>query len=148
MNIKKSCLFLALTLFALSANAGDSCLESAFTQLEMNACTGINYQKADQELNRVYSEIRKAYADDPKFLEKMKSSQKVWIKLRNADVEMYFPLEDKPQHYGSVYPMCASEVKTKITLQRIEFLKQWLKGSGEGDICSGSIRNAWILKEN
>jgi len=137
---------LLLVPFQLNAEVG--CIEKAYTQQEMNSCAGLDYESADSELNRVYNEIKRVYSDEPEFLEKMKSSQLAWIKLRDADLEMYFPKEKKRFEYGSVFPMCASGIKTRITIQRIEFLKQWLKGVEEGDVCSGSVRNAWYLNKS
>lgn len=116
------------------------CLEHAKTQSEMNQCEDVDFEKADAELNRVYNLIRKAYKNDKEFLSKLKQSQLAWIKLRDADMEMTFPLEDKQREYGTVFPTCYGIIKTKLTLQRIEYLKQWLIGIEEGDVCSGSIK--------
>jgi len=52
---------------------------------------------------------------------------------------MMYPASDKQLVYGSVYSMCSSFVEKKLTLQRIAFLKQWLKGTEEGEVCGGSI---------
>lgn len=60
---------------------------------------------------------------------------------------MMFPHADEPRYYGSVFPMCANGFKTQLTLERVSFLKKWLIGSEEGDVCSGSIINGWSVKE-
>ena len=52
---------------------------------------------------------------------------------------MKFPHENKKLQYGSVYPMCASNLKTSLTLLRIIYLKQWLEGVAEGNVCAGSL---------
>lgn len=136
-----SLIFLSL-FFSFSAYSSevDICLEKAQTQREMTLCQDVNLTKADAELNRVYNLIRKVYADDKVFLSKLKASQLAWIKLRDADLEMSFPLEDKQLQYGSVYRMCAMDIETKQTLQRVEYLKKWLAGAKEGNVCSGSIK--------
>lgn len=136
-------LLLSLVTFS-SAEESKSCLETADTQFAMNQCAGIGYKEADDELNRVYKEIQSLYKDDPLFLEKLKAAQLAWITLRDADMELYFPMENKRRNYGSVYSMCAAGIKTKLTLARVEFLKQWLNGSEEGEVCSGSVRATQI----
>ncbi len=137
-------LFLPFTAFGQDVGA---CLEMAITHSEMNRCEGVNYEKADAELNRVYKRIQKVYKDDEEFLSKLKISQRTWIKLRDADLEMHFPKDNKQAQYGSVYPMCHSGVSTALTLQRVEYLKQWLEGVEEGDVCSGSIKRPDEINE-
>ena len=132
--------------FSAHAQDVDACLASSKTQSDMNVCEGVSYKNADDELNRVYQLIRKVYQDEPEFLSKLKTSQLAWIKLRDADLEMMFPLKDKRLHYGSVYSMCSSGVSKTLTIQRIEYLKQWLVGISEGDVCSGSIKKPFIIQ--
>lgn len=110
------------------------------TQSEINHCHGLDFEKADSELNRVYKLIQLVYSDNEEFLIKLKKSQRIWIQLRDSNHEMIFPLEEKRNEYGSVYPACSLGVNTTQTLERIEFLKQWLTGIEEGDVCSGSIK--------
>ncbi len=129
-----------LSIVSSFAGVKISCLQKANTQLEMNRYAGASYQLADAELNRVYKLIRRQYKKNPKFLAKLVISQRAWIKLRDANMEMHFPAVNKRLEYGSVYPMCSSLVEKKIVLQRIIYLKQWLKGVEEGDVCSGSIK--------
>ncbi|AZG74781.1 lysozyme inhibitor LprI family protein [Shewanella livingstonensis] len=141
--MKKLSSLIILSIFLSSSACSsevDICLEKAQTQREMTLCQGVNLTKADAELNRVYNLIRKVYADDKEFLSKLKASQLAWIKLRDADLEMSFPLADKQLQYGSIYRMCAMGIETKQTLQRVEYLKKWLAGVKEGDVCSGSIK--------
>lgn len=146
MKIKLLLLFLSVPICA-SADDTASCLKTAKTQLDMNRCTGLDYQAADNELNRAYKQILKVYSGEKKFLNKLKESQRAWIKLRDADLEMMYPEENKRVQYGSAYPMCVIGLNTKITLQRIEYLKGWLAGIEEGDVCAGSIKRPDDIKE-
>jgi uncharacterized protein YecT (DUF1311 family) len=130
------CIVLPCTAFGQDV---DACLAKADTQSEMNRCEGVNYEKADAELNRVYKLIQKVYKDQNEFLSKLKISQRMWLKLRDADMEMHFPDANNQNKYGSVYPMCHAGFSTAMTLQRIAYLKQWLTGTEEGDVCAGSI---------
>jgi uncharacterized protein YecT (DUF1311 family) len=139
-------LSLCFSLSAFSSEA-DLCLENAKMQSDMTLCSGMTLTRADAELNRVYNLIRRVYAEDKEFLSKLKISQRAWIKLRDADLEMKFPHEDKLNQYGRVYRMCVLGVNTTLTLQRIEYLKQWLTGIGEGDVCSGSISRPYSIEE-
>ncbi|MCG9723609.1 lysozyme inhibitor LprI family protein [Shewanella sp. Isolate7] len=131
----------------ISASEGESCLANAMTQSKMNQCAGVGYKEADAELNRVYKQIREIYKDDAKFLGKLKKAQLAWIQLRDADFELEYPHTEDPSYYGSSFSMCASGHKTWLTLQRVEFLKRWLVGAEEGDVCSGSQMYQWRLQE-
>jgi len=123
------------------------CLQQAQTLLAMNSCQHLEFAQADAELNRVYRQIQQLYQDDPTFLAKLKQSQRAWIKQRDADLAMRFPAEDTAFSYGSAYPMCYATVAMDLTFQRIVFLKQWLNGIEEGDICSGSIKTPAQITE-
>ena len=145
------CLCVAL-LGALSSTAfadqAASCLEKADSQRQMNECSEIDLAQADAEVNRVIEAVRAAYKDQPEFLEKLDASQLAWIALRDANLELKYPLDDKQHNYGSVYPMCASGYLTQLTLQRIEFLKQWLIGHGDGEVCGGSVMHSYCLQHD
>lgn len=124
----------------------NQCLQQAQTQTAMNSCQNLDFKQADTELNRVYRLIQQVYQDDPQFLAKLKQSQRTWIKQRDADLAMRFPAANAALEYGSVYPMCYAAVATELTTQRIAFLKQWLSGIEEGDVCSGSVKTPEQIK--
>lgn len=133
---------LALTLFSVSGVSSaqtERCLETAQTQSDLNRCAGASYAEADAELNRVFRQINATYGDDPVFLTRLRDAQRVWIKLRDADFALKYPHENEAGYYGSIFPMCADQFKTELTLQRVAFLKRWLVGVPEGDACSGSL---------
>lgn len=141
MNQKK--ILLLGMFFMLSSNYATAkepvtCLQKAMTQEAMNDCADINLQQADGELNRVYYALQQNYLKDKLFLKKLKEAQLAWIKLRDADFEMKFPHAKDKSHYGSSFPLCAANYKTQLTLQRVAFLKEWLVGGVEGDVCNGS----------
>ncbi|MCP4439881.1 MAG: DUF1311 domain-containing protein [Aureispira sp.] len=111
----------------------------AQTQTEMNQTAGEKYSIADKELNRVYQQILVDYKKDVNFIKNLKISQRLWIKFRDAELEMKYPESDKRAFYGSMYSMCAAGYLSKITKQRTETLKKWLEPIEEGEGCSGSI---------
>ena len=115
------------------------------TQMEMNQETNKKYLNADDELNRVFNQILIDYQDDTIFIEKLKSSQRLWIKFLDAELEMKFP-ESNKRYYGSIYPMCASFYLKQLTKERTEKLKDWLKPIPEGEGCAGSIMYREITK--
>ena len=123
-----------------------SCMANAQTQLEINQCAGINLLAARRTLESVLEKIRHAYTSaSPEFLTKLDVSQKAWQESVKADMELKYPLEDKRLQYGSVYPMCASGFESRLVLARIEFLREWLNGHEDGDVCSGSIIHSYSI---
>ena len=130
----------------LAAQAGDTdfiqCNPQG-SQVEVNACAGAEFGRADAELNRVWKAIQTRYADQPQFLAQLKTAQRAWLAFRDAEMAAKFPLasgERANVQYGSVYPMCESQSKAELTMQRVAQLKVWLDGVEEGDVCSGSVK--------
>ena len=109
------------------------------TQAEMNQEAAKTYKKADAELNEVYQQIIKKYADNLPFLEALRTSQRNWIVFRDSELGMKYPDHTSGQ-YGSVLPMCVSSYLAELTSERTTKLKTWLTGGEEGDVCAGS---AW-----
>lgn len=140
--------FLMLTpAYAQEKSELSDCYKKAFTQQELNFCSQSDYKAADAELNRVYQQLQQMYKDDPLFLDKLKVSQRAWIKFRDAAFDMKYPHKEESSYYGSSFPLCSGGYLTEITLNRIFQLKTWLKGIEEGDVCSGSVKNPDQLKE-
>lgn len=90
-------------------------------------------------MNRVYNQILIEYENDTNFIEKLEVSQQLWIKFRDAELEMKFPESDK-RYYGSMYPMCASGYLEQLTKERTKKLLEWLMPMPEGEGCIGSIK--------
>lgn len=110
----------------------------AQTQTSMAAKAGSDFKKTDSELNRIYQKVLAQYEDDARFVENLKSSQRLWIQLRDAEMKMKFP--DESNENGSCYSMCYYNYIEELTYQRTEALKQWIDGTEEGDVCAGSQR--------
>lgn len=104
-----------------------------------------DFKTADAELNRVYQQVVKKYADEPAFINKFKQAQRAWLKFRDAHLESRYPAEDK-RDYGSIYSLCSSNLLAELTQARTEQLKLWLEGIEEGDGCAGSVRTPGALK--
>jgi uncharacterized protein YecT (DUF1311 family) len=118
-----------LLLTCYSVAAAPDC-GSKNTQSEMNACAAQEFRAADAELNEVYHAILKQHASDALFLKKLKASQRLWIQLRDADLEAQFPLapgQSAPVEYGSIYPLEYAIAKTELTRARARYLRaHWL----------------------
>ncbi|WP_421877919.1 lysozyme inhibitor LprI family protein [Marinoscillum sp.] len=109
------------------------------TQAEMNQEAATDYKKVDAELNKVYQQIMKEYADDPTFLDALRTSQRNWITFRDSELKMKYP-DRESGWYGSIHPMCVSYYLAELTNERTTKLKTWLTGIEEGDVCAGSVR--------
>jgi len=96
------------------------------------------YAKVDAELNKVYTDVLREYAKDKTFIAKLKQSQRVWLAFTDAHLESLYP--NGAAAYGNVNRTCRCAVKTDLTRERIEQLRQWLDGTPEGDVCGGSIK--------
>ena len=107
------------------------------TQNEMNEDANNHYLKTEKQINKVYQEIIKKYSSDTLFITKLKVAQRLWIKFRDAELDMKFP---NRSYSGSLFTMCYMDYKTDLTEARINKLKQWLKSNTDEEACSGSIR--------
>ena len=109
------------------------------TQAELNTMQYDSYKKTDKKLNEVYQAILKEYKSDIEFIKNLRASQRIWITFRDAEVKVKFP-DREDGYYGSIHPLCVSLYLEDLTQDRISTLNLWLKGSEEGDGCSGSIK--------
>ena len=127
-----------VVMLAFNASIG----ASGQSQLEMNLEACEKYKKADAELNRIYQRIMRDYAEDKNFIQKMKIAQRAWIAFRDAHLDSLYPESDASVHYGSANPMCQCMEREALTRSRIESLREWVDGVQEGDVCSGSRKQA------
>ena len=111
----------------------------AQTQAEMTRDAMEEYKQTDKELNNVYQSILTEYEADTLFIYNLKSSQRLWIQFRDAEMAMKYP--NYPENsYGTMYLSCSALYLTELTEKRITTLSQWLKGAEEGDACNGSVK--------
>ena len=138
MKLFLSSLIVIFSFSVMAAEDREKCHDDS--QSGLNKCALQNVNKAESELNQTVKKIQEMYADDPVFLDKLKESQKQWIKFRHAEFAMMYP--PNRDISGSVTPMCEQLYLEKLINDRIATLKQWLKGvDNDGDVCgSGSIK--------
>ena len=109
------------------------------TQAEMNQQAYDEFNKSDQKLNEVYQKVKSIYKADTLFLKNLKRSQQIWIKFRDASLDMKFPgYPDK--NYGSIHQSCRAFYLKELTEKRIQTLQDWIAGTDESDICNGSVK--------
>lgn len=135
-------IFLSLILASTLANADDAkptCLDNTNTQQEINQCSGLENQTADQALNKVYQAILKQHANDKPFIDSLKQAQRAWLKWRDAEMLAIYPAREEPGYYGSSFNGCWNDQLASMTRERTRQLKKWLDGVEEGDMCSGSF---------
>ncbi len=97
------------------------------------------FKIVDAELKTVFNKILEMYKSDTEFVKNLKESQDIWMKFRAAELKTKFP-ERAPGAYGSPYTMCVNDYLTEMTNERITKLNTWIKGTYEGDVCSGSVK--------
>jgi uncharacterized protein YecT (DUF1311 family) len=114
------------------------CDKSAKTQADLTECAGNDLKSADDELNATYQQLLKKAAGDPFALRKIKAAQRAWVAFRDAQIEAFYPAEDKQKEYGTVFPMCADLRLADLTRERTKMLKETLN-SVEGDVCASGI---------
>lgn len=130
---KRTLLTLCLLLgTALPAFAQSRCNPSG-NQGELNACAALELAQADAALNAVYRQVLAKHAGESVALEKIKAAQRLWIQLRDADLDARYPVgddEDPRVLYGSMYPMLYAFEKAALTETRTAYLrKQFLERS-------------------
>jgi uncharacterized protein YecT (DUF1311 family) len=130
---------LYLSTWAQTKPKEKDCRDTATSDSELEACARKYYLEADAKLNRVYKAILESYKSDTAFIKNLKISESLWIKLRDAEMNMKYP-DREPGWYGSVQPMCYYMYLESLTNDRINYLQQWLDGIEEGDVCFGSVK--------
>jgi uncharacterized protein YecT (DUF1311 family) len=133
-----------ITLFFLAVIFYSSfCL--AQTQTEMNQDAGKSYKQVDKKLNDVYQKIFKLYSKNTLFLKNLRTSQKIWIQFRDAQLAMKYP-ERSPGYYGSILPICKESYLSELTSKRVKELEVWLGKPIEGDDCTGTV-GEYVVEE-
>lgn len=120
---------LVLTMVVLPSVAASPACNPDGSQPEMNACAQDELELADAELNAVYLQVLEHSKHEPVFLQKFRAAQRLWIQLRDADLEAQFPLADGENPrlaYGSIYPLEYASAKAELTRARTQYLRTHL----------------------
>ena len=133
------CILASMATEVMASESSQSCLDHADTQLQINQCSSLDNQTADQELNSVYQAVLTKHAKDKSFIDNFKQAQRAWLKWRDAEMAAIYPEQKQPGFYGSSFAGCWSGQLATLTRERTLQLRKWLEGVQEGDVCSGSI---------
>lgn len=123
---------LALALQAsLDTRAREHRCDDPQNQHDMNACAGIDFERADAELNAVWreaiadaragdAEIDRRYDQRPTAEDKLREAQRAWIVFRDAHctVDAYAGARG-----GSMEPMLYQGCRAQLTRERIGQLR-------------------------
>jgi uncharacterized protein YecT (DUF1311 family) len=109
-----------LVLMLTSASAQDTEKSCDGTTVEMSACEGAKYKKADAELNAVY---QNALASASKYTQKdvanLRDAQRKWVIYRDAACEAEYGLWGN----GTGAPLARVTCLLRVTKQRMADLK-------------------------
>ena len=113
---------------AAPAFAEENCGDKT-NQTDMNICSGQQYSKADDELNKVYKEIEGRLKDDADTKKLLVEAQRGWVGFR--DPECAF--SSSTVQGGTAYPFISNTCLAEMTKTRINELKGYLQ-CNEGDL--------------
>jgi uncharacterized protein YecT (DUF1311 family) len=99
-----------------SAKSPEVCAQ-ANTQMEINQCFDTAYQKADKELNELYSQLMTKR--DAATRDRLQAVQSVWIKYRDAHCEAAAALYQG----GSIQPSIRAGCLERVTRYRIDEIR-------------------------
>lgn len=102
-------------------------------QSSMTRCAGIDYEKADTDLDKLWPAVKAraeendkgASAEDGGYVKALLASQKAWIAFRDAECTW----QGFVSHGGSMEPMLVNGCLATLTRERIQQLKDDQEGS-------------------
>jgi uncharacterized protein YecT (DUF1311 family) len=119
-------------MFGCAARADDApdC-DNQVTQMDMTACAGIDYEKADAELNAVWKEAKKKAEDnDVEHSAELKgeakallAAQRGWIAYRDG----HCAVSGFEARGGSLEPMLVALCRAEMTRARTQELQDYVK---------------------
>jgi uncharacterized protein YecT (DUF1311 family) len=92
----------------------------AQNQQELNIAAGKDYEAADKELNRVYSQLKGRLEKDER--RKLAKAEQAWIKFRDAECD-FRSFENTG---GTIYPLVYGGAAAALTRQRTADLQEIL----------------------
>ena len=88
---------------------------------------------ADSVLNGNYQRILRLYADDPAFVERIKTSQRAWLRFRDAEMAALFPHANMDLARWQGLTPAQQHWLTILTQERSMQLVRWIKGAQPDD---------------
>lgn len=112
---------------ALPAQDGGRCPE-ARTQRDLNVCASETYARADTVLNERWQQLVRSLSHQPRRVEVLRTSQRAWIRFRDAQCEF----EGLEFDGGSMQPMVELLCKAHLTEQRTNELAAMVGEANDG----------------
>jgi uncharacterized protein YecT (DUF1311 family) len=95
------------------------------TQSAMNQCAGLDYRRADEELNRIYRQLSRNLTNPRR--EQLTAVQLSWLQFRDDHCEFV----SSRYAGGSIQPLILQDCLAQVTRSRTEQLKTLLAQSEE-----------------
>jgi len=90
-------------------------------QSELNICSGLEYQRADKQLNQVYNQVRAQFSPTPR--QQLILAQRAWISFRDANCKFAASQFEG----GTMAPFMANTCLEKLTKKRTSELDSYLQ---------------------
>ncbi len=91
------------------------------TQTELNICSGLDYQRADKQLNLVYNQVRNLVSANHR--SQLIIAQKAWISFRDVDCQF----AQSAVAGGTMAPLITNSCRTDLTKKRVSELNSYLQ---------------------
>ncbi len=124
MKFTKYLVILTASLFVICGPANSDECSNAQTQFQINNCTAVAFQKADDELNAVWAQVRQTFAKDgygKRSKAELLKSQRAWIAYRKAECDGSV---GQDWEGGTGRPMAVNLCGTELTKQRTKRLRE------------------------
>lgn len=118
-------LFTAAFLAAGFAQADTIDCKNPKDGVELGQCTGKDMNSADAKMNQAYRQLMAKV--DTNAAAKLKTAQRLWIQLRDADCAF----EGTGTEGGSIHSVVMASCAARLSAQRTQALNTWLKCAGE-----------------
>jgi uncharacterized protein YecT (DUF1311 family) len=106
---------------------------TAKTQTELNQCASETAKRADVELNTVYAKLLSKISKDQTAISKVKNAERAWLAYRDTYIDAMYPAADKQAHYGTMFPMEVDLLRSKLTHEQVNALKDMLQHYNESN---------------
>jgi uncharacterized protein YecT (DUF1311 family) len=104
------------------------------TQAGMREAADVHLKAAETDMASLLSNLSAKAQGKAESIDALDKAQAAWVKYRDAQLKAEWPMPEGGQ-YGTVYPMCLVNERTRLTKARIAELRSMLRAS-EGDVCS------------
>ena len=98
-----------------------ACDRNGTTQTAMTACAAYDLAREQAKLDLAYRGLLQR-TKDPTALRNIRTAENAWKAYRDAYLNAAYPLPDKQQAYGSIYPMNVARLQIQLIARQITAL--------------------------